>query len=87
MFSQTVFLDVKHWTSPYEEYYDYDHRIRATLKIYINEIFFGGFRHPKNTNTDTHTENGNPNPNFKGDYLVTATCDDHCACQVSKENY
>lgn len=88
MYNSTVYLDVRHqFHRYYESYYDYDHRIQATLRVYVDGQMLGSFTHPKNNNIDTHRPSGKRNPRYKANYKATVICDSQCICQVTKLNY
>lgn len=88
MRNSTVYMDVRHFFhTDYEAYYDYDHRIRATLSVSINNEHMSNFTTPKNTNRDTHLSDGSINEAYVGDYRATVTCDNQCNCNVMKRNY
>jgi hypothetical protein len=85
----THVITVDHYFDSREQYYDYDHTLAGTLKMYLNGIFVGEYKHAKNTNIDSWTSNnddGEPNDSYKGSYTLTATCDSSCACTFVKES-
>jgi len=87
VFGTTIELDVRHNFNDFELYYEKDHRIQGILSVYINDQLMGEYTHPMNKNADTHLASGMVRTTYKGNYLVTAKCDDSCNCQVVKANY
>ena len=75
--SETVIIDnpedssyvfqIRHYNSPEEVYYDEDHKMVGTLKIYVHGEMIGVFRH-------------NVGQNWKNIYV---SCDSICLCTAT----
>lgn len=76
---------VEHYFNELNEgYYDEDHMIQSTLKLFVNDEKQFAKKMPKNEGVDTHLPDGSINPAYDGEMVITADCDAKCNCEFTK---